>query len=153
MKDIERILYTEEQIKAKVAELGRQITRDYEGKNLLLCCILKGSLVFMSDLMRQIDLPLTIDFMKVSSYGHGTESSGDVRVLLDLSVNLPEYDLLIVEDIFDSGRTLAPFSQSPSGIMSSFPSTISALNCRTSSSSVMGSTMRSTTATSPISAF
>ena len=111
MKDIERILYTEEQIKAKVAELGRQITRDYEGKNLLLCCILTGALVFRSDLRRQIDLPLTIDFMKVSSYGHGTESSGDVRVLLDLSVNLPEYDLLIVEDIFDSGRTLAKLTE------------------------------------------
>ena len=111
MKDIEKVLYTEAEIQAKVAELGRQITRDYAGKNLLLCCILKGSLVFMSDLMRQIDLPLTIDFMKVSSYGHGTESSGDVRVLLDLSVNLPEYDLLIVEDIFDSGRTLAKLTE------------------------------------------
>lgn len=111
MKEIEKVIYTEKQIREKVAELAQAITTDYKGKNLLLVCILKGSLVFMSDLMREIKLPLTIDFMKVSSYGAGAESSGNINILLDLSVDLTSYDVLIVEDIFDSGRTLARLTE------------------------------------------
>lgn len=104
--DIERILLTEEEIRQKVAELGRQITHDYQGKNLLMVSILKGSVVFMADLMRAIDLPCTIDFMCVSSYGAGTSSSGVVKIVKDLDTDLHYKDLLIVEDILDSGKTL-----------------------------------------------
>ena len=89
-----------------MAELGKQITEDYEGKNLLLVSVLKGSVVFMTDLMRQIDLRCSIDFMAVSSYGSGTKSSGVVKILKDLDRPIEEKDVLIVEDILDSGRTL-----------------------------------------------
>ena len=104
--DIKTVLVSEEQLKAKVAELGAQISRDYAGKNLVLVSILKGSVVFMADLMRAVDCPARIDFMSVSSYGSGTKTSGVVKIVKDLDLNLEGYDLLLVEDILDSGRTL-----------------------------------------------
>ncbi len=105
-QDIDRILLTEEKIQAKIKELGAQITRDYQNKNLMLVSVLKGSVAFMADLMRAIDLPLKIDFMSVSSYGSGTSSSGVVKINKDLDIDLHGVDLLIVEDILDSGKTL-----------------------------------------------
>ena len=104
--DIERVLVSEEELKAKVQELGAQITRDYQGKNLLMVSVLKGSVIFMADLMRAVDLPCTIDFMCVSSYGSGTRTSGVVKIIKDLDIDLHGKDLLIVEDILDSGKTL-----------------------------------------------
>ncbi len=104
--DILKILVTEEEIKLKVKQLGEQISRDYEGKNLLLVSILKGSVVFMADLMRAITIPARIDFMAVSSYGSGTKTSGVVKIVKDLDLNLEGYDVLIIEDILDSGMTL-----------------------------------------------
>ncbi|HIQ58267.1 MAG TPA: hypoxanthine phosphoribosyltransferase [Candidatus Merdivicinus intestinavium] len=107
LKDaIEKVLVSEEELKAKVQELGSQITRDYQGKDLLMVSVLKGSVIFMADLMRAIDLPCTIDFMCVSSYGSGTKSSGVVKIIKDLDLDLHGKDLLIVEDILDSGKTL-----------------------------------------------
>ena len=105
--DIGEILLTEEAISARVAELGRQIAADYAGRKLTLVSVLKGSLPFMADLMRAIDLPLRIDLMEVSSYGgSSTESSGLVRILKDLSASIEGEDVLIVEDIIDTGLTL-----------------------------------------------
>ena len=104
--DIEKVLLTEEDIQKKVKEIGEKITHDYEGKNLMLVSVLKGSVAFMADLMRAIDLPLKIDFMSVSSYGSGTTSSGVVKINKDLDIDLHGVDLLIVEDILDSGKTL-----------------------------------------------
>lgn len=100
------ILFSADQIKARVAELGRQITADYEGKELVLVGVLKGSCLFMADLMREIDLPLTIDFMAVSSYKDGTRSTGDVEILKDLSNPIRGKHVLVVEDIVDTGLTL-----------------------------------------------
>ncbi len=105
--DILRVLYSEEELKAKCAEMGAQITHDYEGKNLLLVTVLKGAVVYLTDLMRNIDLPCSIDFMVVSSYGSGTESSGVVKIVKDLDQDLTGKDILIVEDILDSGMTLS----------------------------------------------
>lgn len=105
-KDVSEILITGEQIREKTAELARQITTDYEGKNPLLVCILKGGLMFLADLIRQIRLPVEIDFMAVSSYGDATESSGVVRILMDLETNIQGRHVLLVEDIIDTGRTL-----------------------------------------------
>lgn len=105
--DIREILLDEKELKKLTEDLGRRITEDYKGKNLLLVCILKGSVVFMADLMRVIDLPCKIDFMAVSSYGSGVKSSGVVKIVKDLDTNLEGYDILIVEDILDSGRTLS----------------------------------------------
>jgi hypoxanthine phosphoribosyltransferase len=104
--DIERILLSEADIKSTVSRLGAQISRDYEGKNLLMVSVLKGSVVFMSDLMRKITIPCSIDFMIVSSYGTGVKSKGAVKILKDLDIDISGYDLLVVEDILDSGRTL-----------------------------------------------
>jgi hypoxanthine phosphoribosyltransferase len=105
--DIGEVLLTEEQIAAKVAELGRRISVDYAGRNLTLVSVLKGSLPFMADLMRQISLPLRIDLMEVSSYGGtSTESSGLVRIIKDLSASIAGEDVLLVEDIIDTGLTL-----------------------------------------------
>lgn len=104
--DVGEVLITYEQIREKTEELGRQITEDYEGKDLLLICVLKGGLMFLADLMREIQLPVEIDFMAVSSYGDATESSGVVRILMDLDRNVQGRHVLIVEDIIDTGRTL-----------------------------------------------
>ena len=106
--DIKNILVSEEALKAKVAELGAQISRDYEGRNLVLVSILKGSVVFMADLMRAVTIPCSIDFMVVSSYGGAnTTSTGLVKIVKDLDQDLSGKDVLIVEDIIDSGRTLS----------------------------------------------
>lgn len=105
--DISEILYTENELKNAVEAMGRQISRDYEGKNLFLVAVLKGSLVFMADLMRAINIPCSIDFLAVSSYGNGTKTSGEVRLIKDLDCPLENKDLLIVEDILDSGVTLS----------------------------------------------
>ena len=105
--DVAEILLTEEQIAQKVRELGAKITSDHGGRRLTLVSVLKGSLPFMADLMRAIDLPLRIDLMEVSSYGGtATESSGLVRILKDLSASIADEDVLIVEDIIDTGLTL-----------------------------------------------
>lgn len=106
-KDILKVLLTEEELAAKVKELGAQITKDYEGKNLLLVSVLKGSVIFMADLMRAIDTRCQIDFLNVSSYGSGTKTSGTVKIVKDLDIDIRGYDLLIVEDILDSGMTLS----------------------------------------------
>ena len=105
-QDMETILFDQAQLEAKVAQLGEQISRDYEGKDLLLVGVLKGSVVFMADLMRRITVPAAIDFMAVSSYGSGVKTSGVVRILKDLDRSIEGKDLLIVEDILDSGMTL-----------------------------------------------
>ncbi len=105
--DILKVLITEEQIHSKVQELGRQISEDYRDKNLLLVSVLKGSVVFMADLMRAIDIHARVDFMSVTSYGAGTRTTGVVRIIKDLDMPIAGYDLLIVEDILDSGLTLA----------------------------------------------
>src|SRR5262245_19245354 len=106
-EDVGEVLLTEAQISGRVAELGQRITADYAGRSLTLVSVLKGSLPFMADLMRSIDLPLRIDLMEVSSYGGSTtESSGLVRILKDLSASIEGEDVLIVEDIIDTGLTL-----------------------------------------------
>lgn len=105
-KDIKEVLCSEEQLDAKIKEMGAAITRDYAGKDLLMVSILKGSVMVMADLMRAVDLPLQIDFMNVSSYGAGTETKGAVKILKDLDVDIKGKDVLIVEDILDSGVTL-----------------------------------------------
>jgi hypoxanthine phosphoribosyltransferase len=101
------VLFTEEQIRTRINELGEQITRDYAGQELVLVSVLKGSCVFLADLMRAIDLPLTIDFMSVSSYKDGTKSTGDVEILKDLSNSIRGKHVLVVEDIIDTGLTLS----------------------------------------------
>ncbi|MEQ1643858.1 MAG: hypoxanthine phosphoribosyltransferase [Pyrinomonadaceae bacterium] len=100
------VLYSAEQIAARIAELGAQLTSDYVGKDLVLVGVLKGSCIFLADIMRVIDLPLTIDFMSVSSYKDGTSSSGDVEILKDLSNPIRDKHVVIVEDIVDTGLTL-----------------------------------------------
>ena len=105
-KDIERILHSEEDIKAAVKQIGTQITADYAGKAPLLVGILKGSVVFMADLMREIDLNCDIDFMVAKSYGNAAVSSGNVKIIKDLDTDVTGRDLIIVEDILDSARTL-----------------------------------------------
>ena len=106
-RDIERVLYSQEEIAAKVRELGAQISADYAGKNLVLVSVLKGAVVFMADLMRAVTIPCSIDFMSVSSYGKETRSSGVVRIRKDLDEQLEGKHVLIVEDILDSGLTLS----------------------------------------------
>jgi len=108
--DKPKVLISEEEIKSKVKELGSIITRDYADKKLLLVAILKGSVIFLADLMREIDLDLSIDFMIVSSYGNGTESHGNIKIVKDLDQDLSDYDMLIVEDILDTGHTLSELS-------------------------------------------
>jgi hypoxanthine phosphoribosyltransferase len=100
------LLYSADQIKQRVAEIGEQITGDYSGKDLVLIGVLKGSCVFMADLMRAIDLKLSIDFMAVSSYKDGTVSTGDVEILKDLTNPIREKDVIVCEDIVDTGLTL-----------------------------------------------
>lgn len=103
---VESILYSQEQLAQRVKELGAQITADYAGKAPVLASVLRGSYIFMADLTRAIDLPVTVDFMAVSSYGAGTKSSGQVEIKKDLSDSIEGRDLIIVEDILDSGNTL-----------------------------------------------
>ncbi len=107
INDIDRVLLSEEDLKGIVGRLGKEISNDYKGKNLVLVSVLKGSVVFMADLMRAITIPCTIDFMSVSSYGSGTKTSGVVKIIKDLDADVVNgADLLIVEDILDSGVTL-----------------------------------------------
>lgn len=108
INDVERILLSQEQIQEKIKQLGNQITEDYKDKdNVLLVGVLKGAFIFMADLIRNINLPLHVDFMAVSSYGASTESSGVVRILKDLEHDIEGKNLLIIEDIIDSGLTLS----------------------------------------------
>lgn len=106
MNDIDHVLYSKEKLEETVAELGRQISEDYKDRNLLMVSILKGSVVFMADLMRHITVPCQIDFMATSSYGDKTKTSGTVRIIKDLDKDIRGYDILLVEDILDSGKTL-----------------------------------------------
>ncbi|MBQ8975651.1 MAG: hypoxanthine phosphoribosyltransferase [Oscillospiraceae bacterium] len=105
--DVERVFFSKEEIQNRVSELGEQISRDYMGKEPLLVGILKGCFVFMSDLCRRITTNCNIDFMYVSSYGSGTTSSGSVKIIKDLSFDIEGRDVIIVEDIIDSGMTLS----------------------------------------------
>ncbi|GHO93909.1 hypoxanthine phosphoribosyltransferase [Reticulibacter mediterranei] len=105
-EDIDEIMISEEQVRAKVQELGEQITRDYQGKNLLLLGTLKGAVPFIADLARTIELPLEVDYMAVASYGNTTQSSGVVRIIKDLEGPIDQKHVLIIEDIIDSGLTL-----------------------------------------------
>lgn len=104
--DIKEVLYSEEYIKEVVKDLGKQLTTEYDGKNPLVICVLKGAIMFMSDLTRAMSCDLELDFMDVSSYGAGMESSGEVKILKDLDTPIEDRHLIIVEDIIDTGRTL-----------------------------------------------
>jgi hypoxanthine phosphoribosyltransferase len=107
-KDIAKILITREQLTARISELGQSISHDYAGKDLFLVCVLKGGVLFLSDLVRAIRVPHSFDFMAISSYGGTrTESSGVVRILMDLNTSIEGRNVLIIEDIIDTGRTLA----------------------------------------------
>ena len=104
--DIQEVLFSEQQLADKVAELGARISADYAGKDPLIVSVLKGSYVFMADLTRRISIPCNVDFMVVSSYGKGTKTSGEVQIIKDIEQPIDGRDLLIVEDILDSGVTL-----------------------------------------------
>ena len=106
-KDVERILFTEEELRQGVQRVGKEITADYAGKAPLLVGILKGSVIFMADLMREIDLACDIDFMVAKSYGNAAVSSGNVQILKDLDTDITGRDVIIIEDILDTARTLA----------------------------------------------
>lgn len=105
-EDVAEIMLTEEQVQQRVRELAQQVSQDYQGKDLLLVCVLKGGVVFLTDLMRHLNIPHAVDFMAISSYGASTESSGVVRILMDLNTSIEGKNVLIVEDIVDTGRTL-----------------------------------------------
>ena len=106
-EDIKEVFLTQEQISKRIKEIGKQISSDYNGKTLVLVGILKGSVMFLSDLMKEIDIPCTMDFMAVSSYGSATESTGVVKILKDLDSSIKGENVLIVEDIIDTGVTLS----------------------------------------------
>jgi len=106
-RGVGEVLVSEEELRKRVAELGREIASDYKGRDLLLIGVLKGAVFFMADLMRELPLPCEVDFMAISSYGSATDSSGVVRILKDLDINIEERHVLIVEDIIDSGLTLS----------------------------------------------
>ncbi|MGO4349229.1 hypoxanthine phosphoribosyltransferase [Paenibacillus sp. MCAF9] len=105
--DIQEVLYDAQQIGDKVKELGATLSKDFNGRNPLVICVLKGAFIFMADLVKEITVPLEIDFMAVSSYGQSTKSSGVVKIIKDLDVSVEGRDVLIVEDIIDSGLTLS----------------------------------------------
>ncbi len=105
--DIREVLFSRDRLGEIVRKMGARISADYAGKNLLMVSVLKGSVVFMSDLMRVVTVPCSIDFMAVSSYGSGVKTSGVVKIIKDLDINLKGYDVLVVEDILDSGMTLS----------------------------------------------
>lgn len=105
--DIQEVLYDAQQIGEKVKELGATLSKDFNGRNPLVICVLKGAFIFMADLVKEITVPLEIDFMAVSSYGQSTKSSGVVKIIKDLDVSVEGRDVLIVEDIIDSGLTLS----------------------------------------------
>lgn len=107
LNDIQEVLITEEELKAKVKELGELLSREYEGRNPLVICVLKGAFMFMSDLVKSMTVPLEVDFMAVSSYGKSTRSSGEVKIIKDLDTPVEGRHVLIVEDIIDSGLTLS----------------------------------------------
>ncbi|QXM05567.1 hypoxanthine phosphoribosyltransferase [Crassaminicella indica] len=100
------ILFSREDIQKRVEELGKQITKDYEGKKILAVSLLKGSFIFAADIVREIDAPVRVEFMATSSYGHGEKSSGNVKVLYDLNMDLEGYDVLVIDDIADTGLTM-----------------------------------------------
>lgn len=104
---IQEVLFSEEQLDRRVREIAAQIEKDYEGQEIMLISVLRGSFVFMADLCRRIDLPCTLDFMSVSSYGSGTKSSGQVQITRDLSSDITGKHIIVVEDILDSGNTLS----------------------------------------------
>ncbi|MGM9631951.1 MAG: hypoxanthine phosphoribosyltransferase [Eubacteriales bacterium] len=106
-KDFARVLISRDEISAKIKEVAKKITEDYDGEPVLFVCILKGSIHFYSDLTREIDLPLSMDFMAISSYGAGTTSSGEVKMIKDLDKTISGKNVIIVEDIIDSGNTLS----------------------------------------------
>ncbi|MDK2798784.1 MAG: hypoxanthine phosphoribosyltransferase [Clostridiales bacterium] len=106
INDIAKVLLTREQLKEKTKELGKIISQDYKGKKLMVICVLKGGVMFTTDLIREITLPVELDFMAISSYGAATSTSGVVRILKDLETDVEGKDILIVEDIIDSGLTL-----------------------------------------------
>ena len=108
--DIKKVLLTKEQIEQRVAEMGKQITADYQGKDLIVVVLLKGAAWFATDLTRAIDLPLRVDFMVASSYGNGTSTTGNVKVKLDISENIAGKHVLVIDDIIDSGVTFAAIS-------------------------------------------
>lgn len=107
LDDIQEVLYSEETLAKIVTDMGAKISEDYKDKNLLMVSVLKGSVVFMADLMRAITINCRIDFMAVSSYGSGVKTSGVVKIIKDLDIPLAGYDVLVVEDILDSGMTLS----------------------------------------------
>lgn len=104
--DLDRVLFSEDEIRARVREMGQQITKDYEGESIVVISVLRGAAIFMADLVREIHLPLEMDYMAISSYGDGMKSSGVVRILKDLSSKIEGRHVLIAEDILDSGLTL-----------------------------------------------
>lgn len=106
-KDLAKVLLSEEQLRTRVRELGKTLSEDYRGKTPTMVCILKGAIMFYTDLVRAMDIPLTMDFMAVSSYGNGTKSSGEVEIRKDLSTSIEGKHVVIVEDIVDSGFTLS----------------------------------------------
>ena len=113
--EIKKVLFSAEEIKTRVAELGKILTEDYKNKNPLLICPLKGSIMFFSDIVREIKIPCEIDFMTVSSYNSNTVSSGEIKILKDLTENINERHVLIIEDIIDTGLTLYNLKKMLSG--------------------------------------
>lgn len=104
---VETVLISEQEIQEKVEELGAQLSKDYEGKDVLFVCVLKGAIMFMSDLSKKVTIPMGMDFMAVSSYGASTQSSGVVRIIKDLDASIENRHVVIIEDIIDSGLTLS----------------------------------------------